>query len=153
MRSLASRARYLIGLVMVVSVVAGCSLPPGEDGILEAGLQQLVGTGKTVHLRDLTTFKWDTVYIFYGYENGRDINQMVGGYVMPDGNWVNEFDDLLVFDLDGRPVRRAIVRSLFQPAHSSKWPSDVQLVAPANCGLFLIAPGDPLPGADCASGH
>ena len=150
MRSCLRPALRWLCLAVVLVVSSGCSFVPEEDQKLEADLHDLLQGRGAVALRDLTTFPWDTVYVFGGYSSGRHINETVGGHVIGDDVYTAENEDFLVFDLGGNPVRRAIVDGYFHHAVGrEKWLSDVRIQPTTYCGLVLMASGDPSPGPEC----
>jgi hypothetical protein len=135
-------------LLILAFVASACSYVPEDKG-LEQTLRAIELDGRRVTMRDLTDFQWDTLYLIGGYEKGSDINDSVGGNVMPPGAYTDEFENLLVFDLDGKPVRQASVSNLFDVTAGTRWPADVQLVATPHCGLVLVQPEQPVAAEGC----
>ena len=145
--------RYL-ALCAIVVLVAACGSRVPSDDSLQSKLEPLLDSPGSTRLAEVATYEWDRVYLFLPYTPAGDVNDTVGGKVLGDWEqWVPETQDLLVFNLDGHPVRAAHIAGFVIYSDPQRprdgWSRDV-LLEP-RCGqLFLHEPGqDPGP-EDCS---
>jgi hypothetical protein len=146
------RKLAMLCLVAFAVVVSGC-LGTQRDDTLARQIAGLSNSGRTVALKSMTDFDWDTVYLFPGYAHEADVNRTAGGHVMADDVYLGEVN-LLVFDLHGTPVVQVeLDGEYFGNADATTWPADVNVVATA-CGLQMAGPETPVvePTADLSSG-
>ncbi len=147
MRFGSARLAGLALLVVAGIAMWGCDSLPADQSLRQR-LESIPQDGQRVSLRDLTDFSWDTLYVYGGYMKGAWINDQVGGYVMAPLRYTDENEQLLVFDLGGRPVDQVSMYS-WGDQNQRKWPADVQVVATPNCPVLLVLPTDPDPPARC----
>jgi len=140
-----ARLAFLLAAAVATSTCSGVA----EDDALERRLEALEWSTDRVALHDLTDFSWETVFIFGPYEEGSAVNKAVGGEVMAGGARVDEFENILVFVADGKPVRQVRVKDMFAWGARAEWPADVELIGGPVCRLALVLPSDPDPPASC----
>lgn len=88
-------------------------------------LSQTASSGR---LADLTTFSWDTVYVFGEGASAEQIETATGARVLA-GRFYDEAGNLLVFAEDGRVVAaKAVVPDVLATRGRIRWSAAVRLM-------------------------
>jgi hypothetical protein len=88
-------------------------------------------------LKDMTDFEWDTVYAFFPYASGTDIDSVSGTEAVDRGLRLGEFQDLLVFTVRGHLAKVELLDDILSWNRQPKWDIDVTLVGARYCGFVL----------------
>lgn len=66
--------------------------------------------GKTINLKDVFEFKWDTLFIFHPWQHPNEISEVLGFdcncEIVPEGKWS------YIFLLDGKKVRGNVIECM-----------------------------------------
>ncbi|MGU3500683.1 hypothetical protein [Mycobacterium sp. C31M] len=132
-------ARWAAAVVVCLSV-AGCGavpikLPGTNRDVIDAQLAELRAGGQPAALITLTEFDWDEVHLFADRTPRHQVEAVVGGHVI-EGSQVTS-GGLLVFEQDGRIVRKVYVRGDYLRADRPTWGVDAVL-RPAAGGLMRL---------------
>ncbi|BBX29240.1 hypothetical protein GCM10009632_53590 [Mycolicibacterium alvei] len=99
-----------------------------NDQGLNDGLVMLLDENKSARLSDFTSWDWDEVHLFNEYSEREYIEKVVGAPVIKS-KFLNSKANLLVFELNGKPVKAAGVSPDFLR------PEDHRVTFPANTVL------------------
>lgn len=99
-----------------------------NDQRLNDGLVMLLDENKSARLSDFTSWDWDEVHLFNEYSEREYIEKVVGAPVIKS-KFLNSKANLLVFELNGKPVKAAGVSPDFLR------PEDHRVTFPANTVL------------------
>jgi hypothetical protein len=147
----------LLAVMLIAWVVSACGVEGiTDDANLQDKLDPMLTAPGPSPLADLATYEWDRVYLFGPYTPWDEVESTVGGTVPNDTllNWVPENEDLLVFNLDGKPVRLAHLSTILQPADRSQIPFgwSRNVLIEARCRhLYLHEPGQIAGPDDCST--
>jgi hypothetical protein len=100
--------RYLIFAWALSCLLFSCSNNDFSSALTKA---VEAGRGATIAFRDLTSFEWDTVYVYGPYQSLEQINKKHGTTLKASSlygsDWVPEGDCLYIFTLHGKAVQSA----------------------------------------------
>jgi hypothetical protein len=124
-------ARILV-LATLLGVGTACSrgdrVRVDHDEGFQRKVLDLSLTGASGRLADLTTFSWDTVYVFGEGASAEQIETATGARVLA-GRFYDEAGNLLVFAEDGRVVAaNAVVPDVLATRGRTRWSAAVRLV-------------------------
>jgi hypothetical protein len=129
MRALVARTLVLAALLAWAGTACsgGGRVHVDHDPGLQRNVLELSRTGTPGRLADLTTFSWDTVYIFGEGAPAADIEAAVGEPVIT-GRFYDEAGNLLVFASSGRVVAaKSVVPDVLATGGKTRWGATVRL--------------------------
>jgi hypothetical protein len=107
--------RRLAALLATLLLAGACTPTEGptvpRDALFTAILD-LRARGASAPLRDLTDFRWDTVYCYYEGTPNDEINAEVGSEAQKPGGYLLVSGALAVFVADGEIVRTSTIPEL-----------------------------------------
>lgn len=112
-----------------------------NDQRLDSGLRALLHEHKSAPLSDFTSWDWDEVHLFNEYSEREYIEKVVGAPVIKS-KFLNSKANLLVFELNGQPVKAAgITPDFLRPEdHRVTFPANVILKPSGGSTLMLSVP-------------